>query len=1284
MPSPTYVKSTTRFLRVATLLASITAAHFVVATSALAESSETMRIRIAWGGATGVQWAGRVSVGTGRLTELSLLGREHDTPGSLWLDNSVAFVAQPRPRTFDGFDITVNAPLSATLKIEMRAAGDESSTVVEKSLAELMNEPHRSSMPSLQNPAGTTLLVHRLKDDSLRIHTDREDLVFTPGETFRFDVEPVIAGLEAGGSIDLVAELVQGRSGPQEWTRTERVALPVHGNASVELQVPLPMRDGVYSVKLSARTPPGNNARFWKATTGQQVASRTFQIVVLGEQASTSYLNATWKTQIEIDPSNPGWWNRLPDWTRLDRLANITSQPLASEPFRTSTHRGQPLAELSPGGNVAPSWRAYPLPGAEPGRPHVVEVDLPTDVPQKLIVRVYEPNSSDKLIPTGPGGGVLVDAATGTEPGVQTYRYLFWPRTRSPMAVIQNGSGTDFAKYGKIRLRIARPTTTAAPSIDNQTRMVAAYFDWPSLLERTTSRLPTRDGRPPVDDWQTFYNAAERLAVMLEVSGYNAAVVNVLDGGSAAFDLGEHPNLPVLNTTQIGGGTTDLPAAEPLELLLRFLSRRGLQLIPTLRFTATLPGVEAGIRRNDYRTLEEFPVWTNLQRQPRRVVRTDFRGAQPPHYRLAHADVAAEIRGIARRLIQRSSTHPAFAGIGLELTSESHLALPPAEYGITQARLAQLARLIGADATKLDGWVRQPRSILDHAATRRAWLELRARQNTRVVEAISADVRSTDPQASVLLLTPRLLDTREFDVRPRLTGNRDLDDLYLERGLDMSSLRNTPNVLMSSTRHVTRGLTLADAAQAMQLSVGAAGDSARSAACVCWQHATDVASPVAAEFAADHTVWPIVFDAIGELGNSRLTPQLFDGASGAIVVGGPAGPGSLANEACRRQLRLASRIPAVAASASSEAFAQPVSAHVYPLQSGCVTAVVNDFPWPVTATVTLDVAERTAGRVLASDSQSDSPPASYEAGSHAWKVQLAPHETQALKFETDSVKVTGVNVQVSEAATSGLGALCDALERQDLKPDTLAPYSEVLNTAFEQINESGTAVGWESPAGVATVTPGVDGNRAAQLVSAGDGAYIATQPFRAPPTGQMALTGYVRVVRLSADAELRLFMEEVGGTLRPPHVTLPATTLLEHHRAKQWNAYQFGVDNLALDSQAMMRIRIELIGEGEVWIDQLQVHDLLYPLNIYPEESDQQVLALVQHVKAPRQALEARQYRDCQRLLDSYWSRFVLEYLPAIEQPSPGSGNAGLVNDSEEKSEPTPRITDRVRDWLRF
>ncbi len=186
-----------------------------------------------------------------------------------------------------------------------------------------------------------------------------------------------------------------------------------------------------------------------------------------------------------------------------------------------------------------------------------------------------------------------------------------------------------------------------------------------------------------------------------------------------------------------------------------------------------------------------------------------------------------------------------------------------------------------------------------------------------------------------------------------------------------------------------------------------------------------------------------------------------------------------------------------------------------------------------------------------------------------------------------------------------------------------------------------------------------------------------------PATGQIAVTGYVKVVDLADDARLRLVVEEIDGPGQPPHVTLSAQTLLEHRRAKEWNVYQFGVEDLILDSTATMRIRVELTGRGEVWVDNLQVHDLVYPLRIYPE-SDQQVLALVQHVKGPRRALEARQYRDCEMLLDSYWSQFLIEYLPEIKVPSPEAVAPANIDGGSDSDPPAPRLTDRVRDWFRF
>lgn len=782
-------KPTTRLPWMAMLLTIALGWQWSVSAAALAESPPTLRLRIAWGGRTPVQWAGRVSVSGGELSQLSLLGRECDAPGSIWIDEGTVLFAQPRSRTFDGFDITVAAPRTALLRIEMRAAGDDKPIVFEEPLSALMTHPQRSTLASTATPGETTLLVHRVEDDALRIHTAHSTLIFAPGDTFRCEVEPVIAGLAAGGSLDLTAELVRGRSGGQEWTRTERVSLSPRENSKVPLEIPLPMCDGVYTVKLTARTPPGNRVKFWEATAGQQLAKRNFQVVVLGGQATTTYVDAVWQTQLEIDPANPKWWNRLPEWTRLDRWANPAAGPLGSQPFRTTNHQGRALAALSPRGVDAPSWQAYPLPAAEPGRPHAVEVDLPTDVAQKLVIRVFEPDSAGKLIPTGPGGGVVVDgtataATAGTDGKLEPYRYLFWPRTSSPVVVIQNASQQRTAIYGAIRLAVAREVDSTATEVDSDPRMVAAYYEWQTLLNRTTARPPTTDGKPPVDDWLTFYQAAERLAALVELSGYNTAVVNVMEGGSAAFDVGDYPTVPRLNTSRLVLGCTDLPAVDPLDLMLRTFSRRGLRFIPSLRFTATLPGVEAKLRRQEYRTLEQFPLWTNLQGQPCRAVRPESRVPQPPHYRLAHPDVAAEVRELVDNMIAQAAQYDAFAGVSVEISSDSYLAAPPAEYGITGPRLAQVAESTGKDSATLDSWIQQPDKLLDDAALRRAWLTHRATASTKLFASIAANLTNTRPEAKLLLLTPQLFDTREWSVRPQLVGGPRLDDLFLERGLE--------------------------------------------------------------------------------------------------------------------------------------------------------------------------------------------------------------------------------------------------------------------------------------------------------------------------------------------------------------------------------------------------------------------------------------------------------------------------------------------------------------------
>ncbi|WP_197529221.1 hypothetical protein [Aeoliella mucimassa] len=1249
----------------------------VVVAPARAEDS-TLRLRIAWGGSKPIQWAARMSVNGGTLTDMSLLGREADTPGSLWIDAGTVLVAQPRARTFDGCDITVHSAMTGAIRLEFRAAGDSESTTVEIPLSELMTTAHRSALPAADDQSAATLLVHRVSDDALRIDLDRDDLIFTPGENLEFDMTPVVPGLEAGSAIDLAVAVFSGRGGHQEWSINSRKTLPTQGELRLPISIPLPEKEGVYTVRLTISTPPGNRAKFWESSTAEKLAERTFQVVVLEPNAPIHYRDAEWKTTLEIDPANPKWYDRLPDWTRLDRLAKWTVAPMGSETSGTATMHDRQLVELSASRATHPTWQAYPLPAAEIGLPHVVEVDLPGDFAQELAIRIYEPDADGKLVPLGPATAIVVDASTlpGTETFV-SHRCLFYPRTKSPVAVVQNLSNENKARFGRIRLRSVHGSRDGDLAIAYNERPIAAYFDWNELLEHTSARTPAADGRPAVDDWQTFYLLAERLAASLELSGYNMAVVNVWRDGGAAFDAGDYPTTPVMNFSRLNTGATDLPPIDPLDLMLRICSRRGLRMVPSIRFNSSLVDVNRMMRTPQKQkwTIENYPVWTDLAGRPRTTITQHQRGSTP-HYYTAHPKVAEEVQGIVDRLIVSCSGHAAFAGVSLELSADSYLAFPPSEYGVTPTRLANVAARMKVNSEVLNNWIQNPHQMLDDASARRVWHRERALATTSLLGSIATNLYSNNPEASLWLLTAEMFDTNEFSLRPQFAP-RPLDELYLERGVDLAQLESAIGAEVVLPQFDVTGSPLADAARPMELSqrtANSAGD-----ALAMWQLGRKIPAIENSAFAAASAAGRLAPVANPKQVGAGLTSNTYRGSTGPLMVGGTAGPANLADDQQRLLLRLLANIPRGAEPVGKSIIEQPVSVQAYRLGEELIMTVANDSPWSVQAKITLNVSARTTAAQIKSGEKA-MPVVSYAEGLSAWPVKLSPYEVQVHRFAKNEVAATGVVVQLDPSVAKQLAKQCELLERRDLNPSQRPLYAEVLNPSFEKVDEQSQALNWLS---APTVMGGLDGERAAQLKSDGPSTNISTPPFKTPATGQAALTAHLKVVDLSEDAELRLFVEQVDSRAPPSCIRLSAARLFEDQKSQSWNAYQFGVEDLPFDSSAKLRIRFELIGKGEVLIDKVEVHDLVYPLRIYPE-SDQQVLALVQHVRRTRQALDAHQYRDCLNLLNSYWSQFVIEYLPETKLVPAETVAPAAPTKPVSESTSTPKLSDRVRDWFRF
>src|SRR2546423_8976903 len=135
------------------------------------------RVRIAWGGGEARSWQGTIRLTEGKLSELTPLGLEPDTPGSLLLvDGTTVRVGARSPRSYDGFDVRVQAPANALLQVRLGADAAASGTSVEVPISKIVRDFTQLDLDERKN----RLLAQRSPGDALRVSFTYPSLIFAP------------------------------------------------------------------------------------------------------------------------------------------------------------------------------------------------------------------------------------------------------------------------------------------------------------------------------------------------------------------------------------------------------------------------------------------------------------------------------------------------------------------------------------------------------------------------------------------------------------------------------------------------------------------------------------------------------------------------------------------------------------------------------------------------------------------------------------------------------------------------------------------------------------------------------------------------------------------------------------------------------------------------------------------------------------------------------------------------------------------------------------------------
>jgi hypothetical protein len=1260
----------------------------------------SVQLRLAWGGGAERLWQGEISWTAGAVTLVRALGIEADEPGSMSVSEGMLQIRTPSPRSYDGLDLRV--PYDPTGKLRIRLRNNEGTTIDEEiALDEVLNKSWQRAL----DERGNRLFIRRLPSDQLRFHTERDSLVFSPKEAWTFEVSPHLLPLTEGNGAKIKVRLLNKATNTEhlaqeftieKWAR--EWSKPTNGaprQPSIPFTTTLPEAEGVYELAIEAIE---RGTLRW----GKTIATRTVQLIVVGDKNPKPPEVANWQKILELDPTNNSWSERFRNsWSMWPgaRPAPLDNGQAAVHPLGGNLGNAMKLAAPTAGND--PAWQAFPLAVGKLGQPHLLEVEYPGNLPQQLGISLIEPNAAGQVQPLGLDSGVIVvNEGSLASMGWVKHKLYFWPRTKMPLVLLTNRSAAQPAFYGKIRVLSGPaqlPPLDAANKLPTE-RTTCALWNRPLFPEQfgAAEAIDAWSGRP-LDDWHTMYEGSTRLVEYLRHTGYNGATVSVWSDGSSLYPSPLLQPSPRYDTGMFFDAGHDPRRKDVVELLARQCDREGLRLMLQLQFASPLPALEEQLRNNGDAATGIALI--GIEGKPYSTVYPPRRGLSP-QYNPLDERVQQAMLDVVSEVAARYGKHPSFGGISLELSGETYLALPGELWGLDDRTFARFlaSRRSQQQFTGPERHWQRAKYLQENATVRQQWLDWRAAELHRFYEKLQQVVHAARPEARLVLAPTQPLEAADLldAAQPRITAANRVSARTL-LGLEGASL--LPNSAQTHAnldwlRPWPQSAQEHWASQASSLGLGMDPDWDR------WARTSslpgslfyhepqrlrlpsfDAKSP----FGKDKTfTWQVAqFSPSGQANRARFARALAR-ADQVMLVDGGVMPLMGQEEALNDWMITFRRLPA-ARFETLPSDTEPVTLRRLVRDGQTWIYAVNASPWAVKLELELQQSgvrptELSGLRIVPQPTGT------------SWKLDLQPYDLLAFRMPGE-ISFRSQRVVFPPEMRPELEQRLAQLRERRLRLENPPPLNRLANADFEQVAGNGQPLGWQ----VTTATPDATawtsteqqahgGKLAAKLrASTSAGITLRSERFDPPQSGRLALSLWIRsdlaanapTVRIALEGTWRereyLRFAEIGAATGAPLKTT-------------WAQYILQVDDLPLDGVGNLGVRIDLLGAGEVLLDDVQLYDLNFTEQERRQFDKQLALADFQL----QQGLLGLCYQD----LHGYWPRYLLELVPAappspqatVKQEAPA---APLTTETPatrppEKQATKPGAMERVKEWWRF
>lgn len=1237
------------------------------AAQAPSDGSLECELRMVWGGAQTRPFEGSLSLERGTLKLVRNLNLQADAIATVVARDLKSLEILPAsPTQFGGIDIRIRTDLDSSFNLKFK--NPFSAEIVEHTIP--VKQLLQGSWFEALDQRGTRIAIERLVPDRLRVEVNRKHTVFDTGETWPARISGYRTGL-AAGEYELRTRMFSAQSVVGD-ERTRTVLMDSQGSfAAIDMELQTPTHEGAYLVEFSLiRRRFLNNL----VSTGASL-TRRFEFVAINPRGRDDQIIA-WQPLVELDvlaASKPGslaWLAPLQDlsetfgmrsvWEQVTPLTYSSRPPvshgrLASRPV-TVAGRETTLEVLT----LAPnSWLALPLSGLASGKPHRLRVALPTDQPMELAVSVRSPDELGNMPALSRDAGFQIQPRECSVNGqLATHELIFWPMAGHNYVLLANTNSTLTASISTIDVEAALLTAPAVEGVRSQAgRKVGLYLDKPLLADSFSApRSIDAVTKRSLDSWETWLTAAIRLEQTMDWTEADTFMLKVFSDGGGIFPSRHlEPSLRFDSGLFFNDGRSE-ELKDVVELLLRRFDREGKQLILALDVNTALPGL-AGFEETQPSLLQRNlagDTWPLKSPSPRPRVR---------RYNPLDSRVQAELTAIVREIADRYGHHPAFGGISLQLDQESQFIFAGDRWGLDANSLAKFAQ---AQQIKLP-----PAEQLEQlwsGPTRLAFLNWRAQELTKLFARLSQVVSAEHPDARLYLNALRLWEKSpaEDDFWQPAAIIRNPPEYMLAYGIDAEALEVLPRVTLMQGRldrsweSVNAKDWILDLASARALQATRASGAA----------ALVLQQPTGFQLAALEQLgniahspsagWVFPYStAHDHYARKSLIHQIYDADPQLLVSGGwlPAGGQTASLQPLYRTLR---ELPAV----EFADFPLPNTQSNLRVRSArhagrTYLQLINNAPWSEKVTLQVEstrepsrLAARLLGKPIDALQVSKFPDEITRNSDKVWELQLPPYDLLAIEVQDPELSLQAVAHRSRKEVVPRISAELLRIEKivSDAGDPTQQSRVADLIGDFEYWTSENRPRGWN-----VSSLPDVEISQSAELPRSGKlsmlidnrqlgatAAWVQSEPITPPRTGRFTVQAWLRVPPAGERCSVRLSVvgrtrngerferyEDYGGRSETRAI------------ANDWGRRPATLHVADVPTQELieLRVAIDVIGRGKVWVDDVEVFETL----LHPDER----IYLRGQVLVAKQNLENQNPFPAEQLLDSHWGQYLAAHKPA-------------------------------------